>query len=109
MPIQRVTETTISVLGCLLEATEPVWGLALVKLSGLKSGTVYPILDRLETDGWVSSVWEESNERSGPRRRFYVLTEEGHRCAPELVEKFAVKKVARDKPAKIAQKLPVAE
>jgi hypothetical protein len=37
------------------------------------------------------------------------LTEEGHRCAPELVEKFAVKKVARDKPAKIAQKLPIAE
>ena len=109
MPIQRVTETTINVIGCLLEATEPVWGLELVRRSGLKTGTVYPILDRLETDGWVSSVWEESNERSGPRRRLYVLTDEGLGSAPQLVEEFAVRKVAREKSKKIARKLQVAE
>src|SRR5215218_2943700 len=40
-----------------------------------KEGTLYPALHRLEDDGLVESFWQDSP--SGPRRRYYRLTEVG--------------------------------
>lgn len=85
MAIQRVTKQTVKVLSGLLEAKEPIWGFEIVRRTGLMSGTVYPILDRLEDIDWVLSSWEENNERSGPRRRNYVLTSQGLEGASKLV------------------------
>jgi DNA-binding PadR family transcriptional regulator len=53
---------------------QEIWGLEIVKKTGLKTGTVYPILERLEILGWVTSQWEVSSERKGARRRTYLLT-----------------------------------
>lgn len=39
-------------------------------------GTLYPLLSRLRKQGLVSTVWQESE--SGPPRRYYELTAEGH-------------------------------
>ena len=39
-------------------------------------GTVYPLLARLRKEGWVASRWGESG--SGPPRRYYRLTADGH-------------------------------
>jgi PadR family transcriptional regulator, regulatory protein PadR len=39
-------------------------------------GTVYPLLARLRKEGWVASRWGES--ASGPPRRYYRLTADGH-------------------------------
>jgi len=91
MPIQRVTNQTIKVLSALLEIGEPVWGLELVRLTGLMTGTVYPILERLEEANWLISNWEVQNERSGPRRRLYELTGEGKIGASELIESEQLK------------------
>ena len=85
MAIQRVTPQTLKVLSLLIGATDPIWGLELVRRTGLMTGTVYPILDRLEELGWVRSYWEEPNDRPGPRRRFYVLTETGMNDGQELL------------------------
>ena len=85
MAIQRVTPQTLKVLSSLIGATDPIWGLELVRRTGLMTGTVYPILDRLEELGWVRSYWEEPNDRPGPRRRFYVLTETGMNDGQELL------------------------
>ncbi|WP_120005104.1 PadR family transcriptional regulator [Nesterenkonia muleiensis] len=41
-------------------------------------GTLYPLLSRLRKQGWVSTAWQES--ASGPPRRYYELTELGHRA-----------------------------
>lgn len=76
-PLTRVTAPTVDVLGELLNARDPVWGLKIIAATGRLPGTVYPILERLETLGWVQSSWEEASDRSGPRRRFYRLTTEG--------------------------------
>lgn len=74
-PITRITETTIKVLQCLYEGKgQEIWGLEIVKKTGLKTGTVYPILERLENLGWVTSQWEVSSQRKGARRRTYLLT-----------------------------------
>ncbi|MFD5276312.1 PadR family transcriptional regulator [Pseudarthrobacter sp. NPDC058362] len=42
---------------------------------GLSGGTVYPALNRLESDGLVSSQWRQGD--AGPGKKFYVLTPEG--------------------------------
>ena len=41
--------------------------------AGLPSGTVHPILARLETVGWLTSRWEDINPRTEgrPARRYY--------------------------------------
>jgi PadR family transcriptional regulator PadR len=42
---------------------------------GLSGGTVYPALNRLETDGFVSSEWRQGD--AGPGKKFYSLTPMG--------------------------------
>ena len=77
----RMTLQTQLVLRALLE--EPArqrYGLELCELAGLPSGTIYPILARLEQVGWVDSAWEDPavHEKAGrPRRRFYRITQDG--------------------------------
>jgi PadR family transcriptional regulator, regulatory protein PadR len=61
------------------EPARELYGLELVEATGLPPGTMYPIMARLETAGWVTSRWEEAGpEAMGrPRRRYYRLTEGG--------------------------------
>lgn len=80
-PLRRVTESTVDVLRLLLDSSEPTWGLRLIKASERPAGTVYPILERLERQGWITSEWESDSERAGPRRRLYSLTVEGAAAA----------------------------
>lgn len=82
-PLNRLTAATADVLHALVEDQEEggVWGLRVIKRTGRPAGTVYPILERLEGAGWVSSSWEPSSERRGPRRRHYELTADGRTAA----------------------------
>jgi hypothetical protein len=73
----RRTPAMVDVLGCLLGAEDAIWGLSISAATGRPTGTVYPLLVRLEQASLVSSDWEADNERPGPRRRLYVLTPEG--------------------------------
>ncbi|MGW3852598.1 PadR family transcriptional regulator [Streptomyces fagopyri] len=81
MSSPRMTLQTQLVLRALLE--DPAgqrYGLELCELAGLPSGTIYPILARLEQAGWLDSTWEDPavHERAGrPRRRFYRITQDG--------------------------------
>ncbi len=38
------------------------YGVELMASSELKAGTLYPILDRLELDGWIVGRWEDIDE-----------------------------------------------
>ncbi|GAA3271787.1 PadR family transcriptional regulator [Paenarthrobacter aurescens] len=80
----RVTPATALVLESLLSA-DSVWGLQIVKDTGKKPGTVYPILERLEAAGWVQGEWETSEERKGPRRRYYRLLADARPLARDFV------------------------
>jgi DNA-binding PadR family transcriptional regulator len=48
-------------------------------LTALPSGTVHPILARLEAIRWLESSWEDvdSTVVGRPRRRYYRLSDEG--------------------------------
>jgi DNA-binding PadR family transcriptional regulator len=55
-------------------------GFDILDATGLASGTVYPILRRLEQDGLARSRWEEprlAQQEQRPPRRYYVLTRDG--------------------------------
>ena len=58
---------------------EGVSGADLSKSIGIPSGTLYPILFRLERAGWLQSEWEEGDpsEMGRPRKRFYTVTPTG--------------------------------
>lgn len=45
-------------------------------------GTLYPLLTRLKNDGLLTYRWEES--KSGPPRKYYMITEIGKRILQEL-------------------------
>lgn len=75
MAVLRITAALFVVLQELL-ASDQRFGLDLMKKTGLPSGTVYPILARLEEAGMVESEWDTSPAR-GPRRRLYSLTPKG--------------------------------
>lgn len=45
-------------------------------------GTLYPLLNRLRTDGLLSYSWQEST--AGPPRKYYALTDQGREALATL-------------------------
>jgi predicted ArsR family transcriptional regulator len=69
---------TLSVLAALCgQPAEWQHGYALAKLTGLKSGTLYPILIRLADRGLVEARWQDEPQPGRPRRHLYRLTAAG--------------------------------
>jgi PadR family transcriptional regulator len=69
---------TLSVLAS-LEADPAAWrhGYVLARQTGLRSGTLYPILIRLAERGLVEACWEDGQPAGRPRRHLYRLSSEG--------------------------------
>lgn len=70
---------TLLVLQALRAGPDESYGQRLCESAGLASGTVHPILARLEVAGWVTSRWEDADPvaEGRPRRRYYRLTDAG--------------------------------
>jgi PadR family transcriptional regulator, regulatory protein PadR len=80
----RITGPTLKVLGALLSSGRvELSGAEIASTTNLASGTLYPILFRLERAGWLESHWEEDDPKAlgRPRRRFYQVTALGARNA----------------------------
>lgn len=45
---------------------------------GMGEGTIYPLMRRMQTDGWVSTYLVESS--TGPSRKYYQLTPAGRQA-----------------------------
>jgi PadR family transcriptional regulator PadR len=73
---------TLLVLDALLEAPA-AWhyGYALSRRTGLRSGTLYPLLMRLAEHGWLETRWTEPERPGRPPRHTYRLTTEGAQAA----------------------------
>ena len=78
------------------------YGFDIMEVCDLPSGTVYPVLRRLEKAGLLRSRWEDVAEaRAGgrPRRRTYELTREGRQGLPEAERKLSeVRRLLGDLP-----------
>jgi DNA-binding PadR family transcriptional regulator len=77
MPTQLVLQALLA------DPDRELYGLELGEQAGLRSGTVHPILARLEGVGWLQSRWEDIDPRTEgrPARRYYRLTAQGARAA----------------------------
>jgi DNA-binding PadR family transcriptional regulator len=87
----RISLQTLRVLEAFLEnPLQELAGADLQKRGRLASGTLYPILLRLETAGWFVSRWEsvEPSQVGRPRRRLYRLTPSGLARASEVFASF---------------------
>lgn len=68
-------------------------GFDILDATGLPSGTVYPILRRLEHDGLARSTWEDARtaqREQRPPRRYYVLTRPGEALLTEARDRFPI-------------------
>lgn len=80
----RITLPTAAVLRQMLQDPNGTfYGMALAEATAFPSGTIYPILARLEAAGWVASFWEQEDPAvlERPRRRMYQLTGSGAHAA----------------------------
>lgn len=53
------------------------YGYDLAKITGVKSGTLYPLLIRLEERGLLETEWQPPAEAGRPPRHIYRLTAAG--------------------------------
>lgn len=74
---------------CALQALEsgPSYGYAIIAelaeagMGTVRGGTLYPLLTRFETAGWVETQWRAGD--GGPGRKYFALTEAGHATLDE--------------------------
>jgi PadR family transcriptional regulator, regulatory protein PadR len=88
----RISFQTLKVLETFLEnVSDELAGADVQKRSGVASGTLYPILLRLEAAGWFISRWERVDPVAAgrPRRRLYRLTPNGLARAGEVFSSFS--------------------
>lgn len=86
----RYTYPTALVLQALLDGHHH--GFDIMDATGLQSGTVYPILRRLEAEAVVRSTWEVAEvarDEQRPPRRYYQLTGGGREMAKRAITHVA--------------------
>jgi PadR family transcriptional regulator, regulatory protein PadR len=89
----RLSHRTLQVLRLFLEQPrESLAGSDISKKTGMLSGTLYPILMRLENAKWLDSRWEnvEPGEAGRPRKRLYNLTPLGYNKTNKVLSELSV-------------------
>lgn len=81
----NTSNQTRTLLATLMERPQ-AWrhGYELSQQTGLKSGTLYPLLIRLSEQGFLASRWETPEQPGRPPRHVYKLTTTGLALAREL-------------------------
>lgn len=86
-----------AVLAALLEASGR-WshGYDLVRVAGIKTGTLYPLLIRLEEQGFLEAEWQAPSQAGRPPRHAYRLTASGIELArSNPIEKAQAQRAGR--------------
>lgn len=79
-----LTEQDVLVLKAMLtDSSWGWWGSRIARATGMKPGTVYPVLLRMERLSLLTSRWEGGGNLL-PRRRLYELTVKGRELAEAL-------------------------
>lgn len=79
---------TRAVLRVLHEGPGWSYGYDLSRVTGLKSGTLYPMLSRLVEYGLLEAVWEQAQPVGRPPRHLYRLSAAGAELARSLSPEF---------------------
>jgi DNA-binding PadR family transcriptional regulator len=85
--VRQPSEQTTAVLIALAQdPTEWRYGYDLCQQTGLKAGSMYPILMRLTDRGFLETSWERGVPAGRPPRHLYRLTDTGLELVSELAE-----------------------
>ena len=84
----------LKIISSLLDAyPEDTYGLDIMRSTKVKSGTLYPILDRLLENDYVKAAWEDGETAVAdgrPRRRYYKLTNAGASWARDALAEHGI-------------------
>ena len=98
--VRQPSEQTTAVLIALAQdPTEWRYGYDLCQQTGLKAGSMYPILMRLADRGLLETTWETNLKSGRPPRHLYRLTDSGVALAAQLAED-ATTRAGAAKPAR---------
>jgi DNA-binding PadR family transcriptional regulator len=67
------------------------YGFDIMDATGLPSGTVYPALRRMESEGLVTSQWEPGKKalaEQRPARKYYRITRSGSEVLEQLQRRY---------------------
>jgi PadR family transcriptional regulator len=101
-PLERVLRVMLA------DPSAAHYGYDLMKAAKLPSGTLYPMLARLQQDGLVNAEWEAPRPDAAgrPPRKYYQLTAEGLRVARLELAQAASSAPARRAGRSAAQPVP---
>jgi len=102
--VQRINRNFLNILILRLIQAEPMWGYKIIKKTEdlfeikLRHGTLYPLLNTLEAEGYTRS---ENITKKGRKRKVYEITPKGtklvdtyHEVLKEQLEKLDLQKEA---------------
>jgi DNA-binding PadR family transcriptional regulator len=98
----RITLQTLKVLSVFLDQpTSDRYGLEICDLTGLKYGTVQPMLRRFDKAGWLKSAWEDIDPKEAGRRprRYYKLSSKGLERARDVLRETQQLHAVQPQPA----------
>jgi PadR family transcriptional regulator PadR len=87
--VKPLSVSALAVLGAVSRGIR--YGFDIMDATDLPSGTVYPVLGRLERDGYVRSKWESQSvaqREKRPPRRYYEITASGAQALAESAEHY---------------------
>lgn len=85
----RLSHTAALILKTLKEGYN--YGFDIMDVTGLPSGTIYPALRRMESDGLIEGAWEEESKalkEERPPRRYYKLTHAGRAALKDAEKRY---------------------
>ncbi len=77
----KVSFEALKILGVFNRISNPLWGVPIAEHANIATGTAYPLLARLEAEGYVKARQEKGDpvKLERPLRRFYVRTKSGEK------------------------------
>ena len=73
------------------------YGFDIMDATGLPSGTVYPALRRMESQGLVASRWEDAaaaQQEQRPARKYYAISRSGRLTLGEAATRYRLTSAA---------------
>jgi PadR family transcriptional regulator, regulatory protein PadR len=83
---RALSPQALAVVTALADSNEWRHGYDLMAQAGVKSGTLYPLLMRLEAQGLLEACWVESPQAGRPPRHVYRLTAAGRAWVASLAQ-----------------------
>lgn len=89
----KLSNAGLRLIALFLQDPNQKWsGAEITREVGIFSGTLYPLLAKLEAAKWLTAEWEkiDPSEEGRPRRRYYRLTATGARKARSALDVFQI-------------------